>query len=79
MNLLHITISGGEPMLHPHFIDFLRECRINDKSVNVLSNLTLLNDEMVAEMKLNPLLSVETSVYSMFQIFMMVLHIKRIV
>lgn len=79
MNLLHITISGGEPMLHPHFIDFLRECRINDMSVNVLSNLTLLNDEMVAEMKLNPLLSVQTSVYSMFQIFMMVLHIKRIV
>ena len=34
-------------------------------SVNVLSNLTLLNDEMVAEMKLNPLLSVQTSVYSM--------------
>ena len=66
-------------MLHPHFIDFLRECRINDMSVNVLSNLTLLNDEMVAEMKLNPLLSVQTSVYSMFQIFMMVLHIKRIV
>lgn len=65
MNLLHITISGGEPMLHPHFIDFLRECRINDMSVNVLSNLTLLNDEMVAEMKLNPLLSVQTSVYSM--------------
>ena len=79
MNLLHITISGGEPRLHAHFIDFLRECRINDMSVNVLSNLTLLNDEMVAEMKLNPLLSVQTSVYSMFQIFMMVLHIKRIV
>lgn len=43
----------------------MRECRINDMSVNVLSNLTLLNDEMVAEMKLNPLLSVQTSVYSM--------------
>lgn len=65
MKLLHITISGGEPMLHPHFIDFLKGCRENDMSVNVLSNLTLLNDKIIAEMKLNPLLSVQTSIYSM--------------
>ncbi len=65
MNLLHITISGGEPMLHPHFLDFLRECRKSDMSVNILSNLILLNDEMIDEMKQNPLLSVQTSIYSM--------------
>ena len=65
LKLLHITISGGEPMLHPHFIDFMRKCREADMSVNILSNLTLLNDEMIEEMKLNPLLSVQTSIYSM--------------
>lgn len=65
LNLLHITISGGEPMLHPRFIDFLKKCRKADMSVNILSNLTLLNDEMIEEMKLNPLLSVQTSIYSM--------------
>ena len=65
MNLLHITISGGEPMLHPHFIEFLKECRNADMSVNVLSNLTLLNDKIIEEMKQNPLLCVQTSVYSM--------------
>lgn len=65
LKLLHITISGGEPMLHPHFIDFLRKCREADMSVNVLSNLTLLNDEIIEEMKLNPLLGVQTSIYSM--------------
>jgi len=65
MNLLHITISGGEPMLHPYFIDFLKACRLCDMSVNILSNLTLLDDGMVEEMKRNPLLSVQTSVYSM--------------
>ena len=65
LKLLHITISGGEPMLHPHFIDFMRKCREADFSVNILSNLTLLNDEMIKEMKLNPLLSVQTSIYSM--------------
>lgn len=65
MNLLHITISGGEPMLHPHFINFLKICRKYDMSVNVLSNLTLLNDNIIDEMKKNPLLSVQTSIYSM--------------
>lgn len=65
MNLLHITISGGEPMLHPHFLDFLKECRKSDMSVNVLSNLTLLNDVIIEEMKQNPLLCVQTSIYSM--------------
>lgn len=65
LKLLHITISGGEPMLHPHFIDFMRKCREADMSVNILSNLTLLNDEMIDEMKLNPLLCVQTSIYSM--------------
>lgn len=65
LNLLHITISGGEPMLHPRFIDFMRKCREADMSVNILSNLILLNNEMIEEMKLNPLLSVQTSIYSM--------------
>lgn len=65
LNLLHITISGGEPMLHPRFVNFVKKCREYDMSVNVLSNLTLLNEKMISEMKKNPLLSVQTSVYSM--------------
>ncbi len=64
LNLLHISISGGEPMLHGHFISFLKACRENNFSVNVLSNLTLLTDEIVLEMKRNPLLSVQTSLYA---------------
>ena len=44
---------------------FLRRCRELDLSVNVLSNLTLLTDEHLSEMKKNPLLSVQTSLYSM--------------
>ncbi|HUW05516.1 MAG TPA: radical SAM protein [Williamwhitmania sp.] len=65
MRLLHLTLSGGEPMLHKNFCDFIRACRENDFSVNVLSNLTLLNDEIVKEMKMNPLLGVQVSLYSM--------------
>lgn len=65
LNIIHISISGGEPLLHKEFIPFLRKCKELDLSVNVLSNLTLLNDNMIDEMKENPLLSVQTSIYSM--------------
>jgi radical SAM protein with 4Fe4S-binding SPASM domain len=65
MKLLHLTISGGEPMLHKNFIDFLRKCKEYNFSVNVLSNLTLLNNEIIEEMKTNHLLGVQVSLYSM--------------
>lgn len=65
MRLLHLTLSGGEPMLHKNFCDFLRKCKEYDFSVNVLSNLALLNDEIIKEMKTNPLLGVQVSLYSM--------------
>ncbi|MDJ0306901.1 radical SAM protein [Dehalobacter sp.] len=65
MRLLHLTLSGGEPMLHKSFCDFLRKCKEYDFSVNVLSNLTLLNDEIIKEMRTNPLLGVQVSLYSM--------------
>jgi radical SAM protein with 4Fe4S-binding SPASM domain len=65
MRLLHLTLSGGEPMFHKNFCDFLRKCKEYDFSVNVLSNLTLLNDDIIKEMKTNPLLGVQVSLYSM--------------
>lgn len=65
LKLLHLTLSGGEPMLHMNFCDFLKRCNEYNFSVNVLSNLTLLNDEIVNEFKNNPLLGVQVSLYSM--------------
>lgn len=65
LNLLHVTLSGGEPMMHNNFCDFLKKCNEYNFSVNVLSNLTLLNNEIIEEMKRNRLLSVQVSLYSM--------------
>jgi radical SAM protein with 4Fe4S-binding SPASM domain len=65
MGVLNLTFSGGEPMLHQNFADFLRKAKEYDFSINVLSNLTLLNDEIIAEMKANRLSSVQVSLYSM--------------
>jgi radical SAM protein with 4Fe4S-binding SPASM domain len=64
MGVLSITLSGGEPMLHKNFCDFLRKAKEYDFSINILSNLTLLNDEIIAEMKANRLSSVQVSLYS---------------
>jgi radical SAM protein with 4Fe4S-binding SPASM domain len=65
MGLLNLTLSGGEPLLHRHFLDFLRKAKDYDFSINILSNLTLLNDEIITEMKANRLSSVQVSLYSM--------------
>ncbi len=65
MKLLHLTLSGGEPMLHKNFCDFLKKCKEYDFSLNVLSNLTLLNNVILTEMKRNHLLGVQVSLYSM--------------
>lgn len=65
LNILNVTISGGEPLIHKDFLAFIERCRELDLSVNVLTNLTLLTDDMILIMKKNPLLSVQTSLYSM--------------
>ncbi|WP_346682029.1 radical SAM protein [Megasphaera stantonii] len=65
MNIIHVTLSGGEPLLHKDILGFLEKCRMLDLSVNVLSNLTLLTDDIILEMKKNPFLSVQASLYSM--------------
>ncbi len=65
MNIIHVTLSGGEPLLHPDILHFLQKCRELDLAVNVLSNLTLLSDELLEEMRKNPFLCVQASLYSM--------------
>jgi uncharacterized radical SAM superfamily Fe-S cluster-containing enzyme len=47
MGVLDLTISGGEPMCHPYFADFLRKLKEYDFPVAILSNLTLLNNRVV--------------------------------
>lgn len=67
MNVINLTISGGEPMLNPHLKYFLELCRKYNFSVNILSNLTLLSDEILDVLEDNPLFSIQTSLYAMVE------------
>lgn len=64
MNLLNLTLTGGEPMLHPKFIEMIKRCKAQNISINVLSNLTVLSEEIVNELKGYPLASIQASLYS---------------
>jgi radical SAM protein with 4Fe4S-binding SPASM domain len=52
-------------MLHRNLTEFLERCREYDFAVSLLSNLTLLTDDLVREMKKNKVLGVQASLYSM--------------
>lgn len=51
LNIINVTLSGGEPLLHKDILNFLSKCREQNLSVNILTNLTLLTDEIIVEMK----------------------------
>ena len=65
MGVLKLSLSGGEPLSHPHFIDFVKAAKEDDFSVNILSNLTLLTDELVDVLKSGSVSSIQTSLYSL--------------
>ena len=65
MGTLKVTFSGGECLLHKDFIPILRHARENDFSISVLSNLTMLNDEIISALKDANIDFLQASVYSM--------------
>lgn len=65
LGVMTIVFSGGEPMLHPHFCDFLKCAKELDFNVTILTNLTLLNDEIIEALKYKHVSCVNVSLYSM--------------
>ncbi len=65
MGALSVTLSGGECMCHPKFKEFLKAAKQYDFYVNILSNLTLLDDEIIQIMRDGNVSSIQTSLYSM--------------
>lgn len=65
MKVLNITLSGGEPMLNPSLKSFITKCSKENFSINILSNLTCLSDELLDIIEANPLISIQTSLYAL--------------
>ena len=65
LGVLTIIFSGGEPMLHPNFCDFLRYAKDLDFNVTILSNLTLLNESILEALMYRHASCVNVSLYSM--------------
>lgn len=65
MGTLQVTFSGGECLLHPDFIPILRYSREKDFMISILSNVTLLNDEILHALKDANINLLQASVYSM--------------
>ena len=66
MGLKQITFSGGEPMLHPDFLDAIDKADWEGVKIRILSNLVLLDDKifkMLETCKAN-ILEVQASLYS---------------
>ena len=65
MGVITVIFSGGEPMLHPEFCEFLHYAKDLDLNVTVLSNLTLLSAQILEELKYKHASCVNVSLYSM--------------
>jgi len=65
MGGLHISLSGGEVLMHKDIEHILRQCLKRDLMISILSNLVLLNDNHINLLKeINPSL-IQVSLYSM--------------
>lgn len=58
-----VAFTGGEAMLHPHLLDFVRESRRLRLAVRLKTNATLITKEKAAELFEAGVSDLETSVY----------------
>ena len=65
MGGIHVTLSGGEVLLHKKLMDIIDYCRKKDFKITILSNLISLKDEQIPLLKKANLSLVQTSLYSM--------------
>ncbi len=65
MGVLTILLTGGEPMLHPQFVEFIKLISEFDFEIKILSNLTALNDNIINALKNSKCSGIQVSLYSM--------------
>ncbi len=62
---LHVTLSGGEMLMHKDILEIIRYCRKKDMVISLLSNLMALRDDQIPVIKEANVSAVQVSLYSM--------------
>lgn len=65
MGAVSMTFSGGEPFLHQNFPEILDHARKRDFSINILTNGTVISEELIEQMKNLNINRIQVSLYSM--------------
>ncbi|MFB3851308.1 MAG: radical SAM/SPASM domain-containing protein [Acidobacteriota bacterium] len=61
--VLFLTLSGGEPLVHPQFFEILKEAKKNAFCVRIFSNGSLIDEECARKLKENGAFCIEISIY----------------
>ncbi len=62
---VHVTLSGGEMLMHKDILEIIRYCREKDMIITLLTNLMALRDDQIPVIKDANVSSVQVSLYSM--------------
>lgn len=63
LNCYNITITGGEPLMNPNFLDMYKYAKENGMIVGINTNAFLLNDSIIEVFKMYKPSVIEISVY----------------
>lgn len=63
LGMLFVTLTGGEPFLHPDFWEIYNGLTEMGMLVDIYSNGCLINEEIVERLKANPPLNMKISIY----------------
>lgn len=61
--VLRIALMGGEPFINKNIFDLIYKCKSHHKITNIVSNGSLIKDEMVPEIKKSKLDAIGLSLY----------------
>ncbi|HEU4963978.1 MAG TPA: radical SAM protein, partial [Bacilli bacterium] len=65
MEIPYLTILGGEPLMYPHIWEMLDYLDSIGQKVHVTTNGTIVTDELIANLKKHPTLTLKVSVQAM--------------
>ncbi len=64
INVVELTITGGEPLIHPNFFDIIDTVRQVGFALSMNTNGLLLNDKVIEKLLDTPLINLSVSLYS---------------